>query len=305
MKNKNTDTAPFQKWIKKNWSNLALIGVFIVGLLIFLYPTISDYWNSYHASRAIMTYSDTVSNMNEEEYQKEINDALEYNYRLAQKGIDWNTDDMDLTEYNSILDISDASIMGYVKIDKIKVTLPIYHTVDESVLQVGVGHLENTSLPVGAKSYDVEKGIVTDSTDGSHCVLSGHRGLPSAKLFSDLDKLNEGDIFTIYVLGETYSYQVDQIRVVLPSDVQEIKIVPGQDYCTLQTCTPYGINTHRLLVRGKRVKTPAGEVAVSGDASLVDGKYVAPFIAAPIIIVLVTVVLFGNKKPRKGEKNGE
>ena len=305
MKNKNTDTAPFQKWIKKNWSNLALIGVFIVGLLIFLYPTISDYWNSYHASRAIMTYSDTVSNMNEEEYQKEINDALEYNYRLAQKGIDWNTDDMDLTEYNSILDISDASIMGYVKIDKIKVTLPIYHTVDEAVLQVGVGHLENTSLPVGAKSYDVEKGIVTDSTDGSHCVLSGHRGLPSAKLFSDLDKLNEGDIFTIYVLGETYSYQVDQIRVVLPSDVQEIKIVPGQDYCTLQTCTPYGINTHRLLVRGKRVKTPAGEVAVSGDASLVDGKYVAPFIAAPIIIVLVTVVLFGNKKPRKGEKNGE
>ena len=305
MKNKNTDTAPFQKWIKKNWSNLALIGVFIVGLLIFLYPTISDYWNSYHASRAIMTYSDTVSNMNEEEYQKEINDALEYNYRLAQKGIDWNTDDMDLTEYNSILDISDASIMGYVKIDKIKVTLPIYHTVDEAVLQVGVGHLENTSLPVGAKSYDIEKGVVTDSTDGSHCVLSGHRGLPSAKLFSDLDKLNEGDIFTIYVLGETYSYQVDQIRVVLPSDVQEIKIVPGQDYCTLQTCTPYGINTHRLLVRGKRVKTPAGEVAVSGDASLVDGKYVAPFIAAPIIIVLVTVVLFGNKKPRKGEKNGE
>ena len=305
MKNKNTDTAPFQKWIKKNWSNLALIGVFIVGLLIFLYPTISDYWNSYHASRAIMTYSDTVSNMNEEEYQKEINDALEYNYRLAQKGIDWNTDDMDLTEYNSILDISDASIMGYVKIDKIKVTLPIYHTVDEAVLQVGVGHLENTSLPVGAKSYDVEKGIVTDSTDGSHCVLSGHRGLPSAKLFSDLDKLNEGDIFTIYVLGETYSYQVDQIRVVLPSDVQEIKIVPGQDYCTLQTCTPYGINTHRLLVRGKRVKTPAGEVTVSGDASLVDGKYVAPFIAAPIIIVLVTVVLFGNKKPKKGEKNGE
>ena len=305
MKNKNTDTAPFQKWIKKNWSNLALIGVFIVGLLIFLYPTISDYWNSYHASRAIMMYSDTVSNMNQEEYQKEINDALEYNYRLAQKGIDWNTDDMDFTEYNSILDISDASIMGYVKIDKIKVTLPIYHTVDEAVLQVGVGHLENTSLPVGAKSYDIEKGIVTDSTDGSHCVLSGHRGLPSAKLFSDLDKLNEGDIFTIYVLGETYSYQVDQIRVVLPSDVQEIKIVPGQDYCTLQTCTPYGINTHRLLVRGKRVKTPAGEVAVSGDASLVDGKYVAPFIAAPIIIVLVTVVLFGNKKPKKGEKNGE
>ena len=305
MKNKNTDTAPFQKWIKKNWSNLALIGVFIVGLLIFLYPTISDYWNSYHASRAIMTYSDTVSNMNEEEYQKEINDALEYNYKLAQKGIDWNTDDMDLTEYNSILDISDASIMGYVKIDKIKVTLPIYHTVDEAVLQVGVGHLENTSLPVGAKSYDIDKGVVTDATDGSHCVLSGHRGLPSAKLFSDLDKLNEGDIFTIYVLGETYSYQVDQIRVVLPSDVQEIKIVPGQDYCTLQTCTPYGINTHRLLVRGKRVKTPAGEVAVSGDASLVDGKYVAPFIAAPIIIVLVTVVLFGNKKPKKGEKNGE
>ena len=158
-------------------------------------------------------------------------------------------------------------------------------------------------MPVGAKSYDIEKGVVTDATDGSHCVLSGHRGLPSAKLFSDLDKLNEGDIFTIYVLGETYSYQVDQIRVVLPSDVQEIKIVPGQDYCTLQTCTPYGINTHRLLVRGKRVKTPAGEVAVSGDASLVDGKYVAPFIVTPIIIVLVTIVLFGNKKPRKGEVN--
>jgi sortase A len=173
----------------------------------------------------------------------------------------------------------------------------------ESILQTSIGHIEGTSFPVGAYSYDYEKGRVTDPSDGSHCVLSGHRGLPSAKLFSDLDKLVEGDTFNLNILGETYTYQVDQIRVVLPTDLSEIQIVEGKDYCTLVTCTPYGINTHRLLVRGHRVDNPQGDVAVVADAMIIDSVYVAPFIAAPIILILILIVLFGNRKPKKGVKN--
>ena len=139
-----------------------------------------------------------------------------------------------------------------------------------------------------------------DPQDGSHCILTGHRGLPSAKLFSNLDSMAEGDIFSLNILGETYTYQVDQIRVVEPSDLSELDIVPGMDYCTLVTCTPYGINTHRLLVRGHRTANPQGDLAIIADAVQIDSVYVAPFIAAPIIFVLVLIVLFGNRKPKKG-----
>ena len=294
-KTKN-DTAPNQNWFKKNWSTVALIVTFLVGLIIFLYPTISDYWNKFHASRAIISYSETVSQMSKEDYDRELKKANDYNLQLAQSGIDWKPKE-DLSEYRSILNLTGDGIMGYIKIDKLKVSLPIYHTADESVLQVGVGHLENTSLPVGTVSYDTKTGKVADPKEGSHCVLTGHRGLPSAKLFSDLDKLTEGDVFSIYVLGETYTYQVDQIRVVLPSDVEELNITPGEDYCTLVTCTPYGINTHRLLVRGKRVNNIQGDVDVVPDATLIESEYVAPFIAAPIIAVIVLIVLL--KKPKK------
>lgn len=297
------NTAPEQNWFKRNGSTLILFGVFLIGLLIFLYPSIADYWNSFHQTRAIMSYSETVSKMSSEDYEKEIHEALNYNAELAKEGINWNMSDSDIEVYNDVLNFTGNGNMGYIKIDKIKVMLPIYHGMSESVLQTSIGHIEGTSFPVGAYSYDYEKGRVTDPSDGSHCVLSGHRGLPSAKLFSDLDKLVEGDTFNLNILGETYTYQVDQIRVVLPTDLSEIQIVEGKDYCTLVTCTPYGINTHRLLVRGHRVDNPQGDVAVVADAMIIDSVYVAPFIAAPIILILILIVLFGNRKPKKGETN--
>ena len=304
LKKEKTDknTAPEQNWFKRNGSTLILFGVFLIGLLIFLYPSIADYWNSFHQTRAIMAYSETVSKMSSEDYEKEIHEALNYNAELAKEGINWNMSDSDIEVYNDVLNFTGNGNMGYIKIDKIKVMLPIYHGMSESVLQTSIGHIEGTSFPVGAYSYDYEKGRVTDPSDGSHCVLSGHRGLPSAKLFSDLDKLVEGDTFNLNILGETYTYQVDQIRVVLPTDLSEIQIVEGKDYCTLVTCTPYGINTHRLLVRGHRVDNPQGDVAVVADAMIIDSVYVAPFIAAPIILILVLIVLLGNRKPKKGAK---
>lgn len=305
LKIKKTDenTAPEQNWFKRNGSTLILFGVFLIGLLIFLYPSIADYWNSFHQTRAIMSYSETVSKMSTEDYEKEIHEALNYNAELAKEGINWNMSDSDIEVYNDVLNFTGNGNMGYIKIDKIKVMLPIYHGMSESILQTSIGHIEGTSFPVGAYSYDYEKGRVTDPSDGSHCVLSGHRGLPSAKLFSDLDKLVEGDTFSLNILGETYTYQVDQIRVVLPTDLSEIQIVEGKDYCTLVTCTPYGINTHRLLVRGHRVDNPQGDVAVVADAMIIDSVYVAPFIAAPIILILVLIVLLGNREPKKGVRN--
>jgi len=300
---KEKNTAPEQNWFKRNGSTLILFGVFLIGLLIFLYPSIADYWNSFHQTRAIMSYSETVSKMSSEDYEKEIHEALNYNAELAKEGINWNMSDSDIEVYNDVLNFTGNGNMGYIKIDKIKVMLPIYHGMSESVLQTSIGHIEGTSFPVGAYSYDYEKGRVTDPSDGSHCVLSGHRGLPSAKLFSDLDKLVEGDTFNLNILGETYTYQVDQIRVVLPTDLSEIQIVEGKDYCTLVACTPYGINTHRLLVRGHRVDNPQGDVAVVADAMIIDSVYVAPFIAAPIILILILIVLFGNRKPKKGDRN--
>ena len=297
------NTAPEQNWFKRNGSTLILFGVFLLGLLIFLYPSIADFWNSFHQTRAIMSYSETVSKMSSEDYEKEISEALNYNAELAKQGINWNMNESDIDVYNDVLNFTGNGNMGYIKIDKIKVMLPIYHGMSESILQTSIGHIEGTSFPVGAYSYDYEKGRVTDPSDGSHCVLSGHRGLPSAKLFSDLDKLVEGDTFNLNILGETYTYQVDQIRVVLPTDLSEMQIVEGKDYCTLVTCTPYGINTHRLLVRGHRVDNPQGDVAVVADAMIIDSVYVAPFIAAPIILILILIVLLGNRKPKKGVRN--
>lgn len=294
------DSAPKKSWFRENWSTLALLGVFLLGLIIFLYPSIADYWNTYHQSQAIMNYTDAVSNLSNDDHQKEIEKALDYNARLAERGIEWKAGS-NLDDYYETLDITGTGIMGYLRIEKINVSCPIYHTVEESVLQTGIGHLENTSLPVGARSYDTQQNKVTDPADGSHCALSGHRGLPSARLLSDLDKLAEGDTFSLNVLGEMYTYQVDQIRVVLPSDVEELDIVAGEDYCTLITCTPYGINTHRLLVRGRRTNNPQGEVPIVGDASVVNIEYVAPFIAAPILLVIVLIVIF-RKPKKKGEE---
>lgn len=286
------------KWIKKHLITIIIVVVLLAGLGLLLYPTIADYWNSFHQSRAIMSYAADVANMDTEEYDKLIADAQDYNRHLAETGINWEMSEEDLAEYNSLLDFTNTGIMGYITIDRIDVSLPIYHGTSESVLQTSIGHIDGTSLPVGAASYDPKEGGVTDPAEGVHCVVSGHRGLPSARLFSDLDRLVEGDIFTLNILDDTYTYQVDQIRIVEPYDLSSLAIEKGKDYCTLVTCTPYGINTHRLLVRGHRVANAQGDLKVISDAFQIRAIYIAPFIAVPILLMLLIFMLIVTRKRR-------
>lgn len=268
---------------KKDFSTIALIIVFFVGVSVLLYPTVSDYWNSLHQSQAIATYADSVENMDEQDYEKLWDAAVSYNQKLFQSGHGLGLKDEEKEEYNELLDVSGTGIMSYIEIPKIKCSLPVYHGTDEGVLQIAVGHIEGSSLPVGGLN--------------THCVLSGHRGLPSAKLFSNLDKLEEGDIFMIRTLDQTLTYEVDQIRIVLPDEVEDLKIEEGKDLCTLVTCTPYGINTHRLLVRGHRVanQEEAEAVRVTADAMLVDNRIVAMCIAVPVLVLLLIYVVFGGR----------
>ena len=271
---------------KKNWSNIILIVVFFVGLSVLLYPTVSDYWNSLHQSRAIATYSDAVEEMDTSDYERMWTEADAYNEKLYESGHGLGLAEDEKEEYESILDVSGTGIMSYIEIPSIKCSLPIYHGTDEAVLQIAVGHIEGSSLPVG--------GVNT------HCVLSGHRGLPSAKLFSDLDKLEEGDLFMIRTLDQTLTYEVDQIRIVLPEEIDDLEIVEGEDLCTLVTCTPYGINTHRLLVRGHRVanQEDAENIRVTAEAMQVDTRIVAAFVAVPILLVLLIWLLVSTRKKR-------
>ena len=285
-----TEKKKEKSWLRRNLSTIIVSLMMIVGIGLLVYPSLADYWNSFHQTRAIMSYTEDVAKMDRSELDAIIASAKEYNHKIALNGIEWKLKDNDLEKYNRELNFSGHGNMGYITIDKIKVNLPIYHGTSESVLQTSVGHIEGSSLPVGALSYDYEEMMVTDEEDGSHCVLSAHRGLPSARLFTDLDKLVEGDIFTLNILGETFTYQVDQIRIVEPTDLSELAVEKGQDYCTLVTCTPYGINTHRLLVRGHRVANPQGDVTVVADAMLIESIYVAPFIGIPIILMLVIIV---------------
>lgn len=272
---------------KKDFSTIALIVVFFVGVSVLLYPTVSDYWNSLHQSQAIATYADSVENMDEQDYEKLWDAAVGYNQKLFQSGHGLGLKDEEKEEYNELLDVSGTEIMSYIEIPKIKCSLPIYHGTDEGVLQIAVGHIEGSSLPVGGLN--------------THCVLSGHRGLPSAKLFSNLDKLEEGDIFMIRTLDQTLTYEVDQIRIVLPDEVDDLKIEEGKDLCTLVTCTPYGINTHRLLVRGHRVanQEEAEAVRVTADAMQVDNRIVAICIAVPVLVLLLIYVAFGSRHRKR------
>ncbi len=272
---------------KNSLINLILVLIFLVGLSLLLYPSFSDYWNSFHQSRAIMSYLEDVGGMDSAEYDAVIARARAYNDAIDKESFRWFLSDEEREDYNSQLNVSKGGSMGYISIEKLHVQLPIYHGTDESVLQTSIGHLDWTSLPVGGES--------------SHSVLSGHRGLPRAKLFSDLDKLTEGDVFTLNILNETLSYQVDQIRVVEPQDVTDLQIVPGKDYCTLVTCTPYGINTHRLLVRGHRVDNPMGDAKVVADAMQINTIYVVPFVAVPMLLLLLIFLLFmtGKHAPRR------
>ena len=257
--------------------NFYLFLMLVIGVLFLIYPSAANYWNNIHQYHAIMEYAERVARMNTDEYRSYIEAAHEYNSKLSKTGIVWEHEKTDLTEYENILNFTESGNMGYIDIPKINIKLPIYHGISDKVLENSIGHLPETSLPVGGKS--------------SHCVLSGHRGLPSARLFSDLDKLSEGDVFTLSILNETYSYEVDRIRVVLPTDLSELKILPGQDLCTLVTCTPYGVNTHRLLVRGHRVANAQGDAQVVADALQLEAAFVAPFIMAPMILVLL-ILLF-------------
>lgn len=275
--------------MKKRLPTVILILVFLTGLSLLLYPTVSDWWNSFHQSRAITEYARDIENLDYEAYEKLLSDARAYNEGLADRNDRFTFAEEDVREYKSLLDISGTGIMGYIEIPEIKVSLPIYHGTSDAVLSIAVGHIEGSSLPVGG--------------DSTHCVLSGHRGLPSAKLFSNLDKLSEGDTFLIRTLDETLTYEVDQIRIVEPREISGLAIEEGKDYCTLVTCTPYGINTHRLLVRGHRIEntTEAEAVRVTSDALQIDPVLVAPIVALPMIILLL-ILLFvksGKKKPEE------
>lgn len=277
-------------WLKKNGLTLILLLILLIGAGLIAYPSFANWWNSFHQSRAVASYAETAANMNTEEYERIISKSQAYNRKLSRSGILWTLDEDEEKEYKEQLDIGTSGIMGYIDIPKIDVMLPIYHGIDESILQVAVGHIPGTSLPVGGK--------------GSHCVVSGHRGLPSARLFTDIDKLVEGDTFTITVLNKTLTYEVDQIRTVLPTDLSDLQIEKGKDYVTLVTCTPYGINTHRLLVRGHRIENADGDASVIADALQIEPIYIAPFIAVPILILLIIgmFIMTGMRTRRRREK---
>lgn len=270
---------------KGNFTNLFLVLILLAGLSLLLYPTVSDYWNSFHQSKAITSYAEDVANMNEEVYDRMLNEAHAYNRAILNRENIYALTEEEKEQYNKALDVTETGIMGYVEIPNINCSLPIYHGTEESILQIAIGHLDWTSLPVGGSS--------------THCVISGHRGLPSAKLFTDLDELSEGDIFMLRILDEVLTYEVDQISIVLPTQVEELHITEGEDYCTLVTCTPYGINTHRLLVRGHRIENiDTKTIRVTADAMQIDPVLVAPAVAVPILLCLFIWLLIRYRKKK-------
>ena len=287
---------------KHRISNWILVGILLLGIGIAGYPAFSEYWNSLHQSRAIMGYAERVAEMSNEEYDRIWEAALDYNLRLLGQTNRWAIDEDYLEDYESQLNVDATGNMGFISIPKIDVNLPIYHGTSDAVLQTSIGHITGTSLPAGSSHTDEEDWLKPDFA--SHSVLSGHRGLPSARLFSDLDAMEIGDVFYLTILDQTLTYMVDRITVIEPEDMTELEIVPGMDLCTLMTCTPYGINTHRLLVRGTRVENEKNylEVRVTADAIRIEPVYVAPFIAVPVLLLMVFWVLLmtsGHRK-RKG-----
>ena len=279
--------------MKKKISNLItvfLVLILLAGLSLLLYPTFSDWWNSYHQTKAIASYAADVANLSNEDYEKIWKAATEYNASLSERNSDYTLTEEQKKQYEQLLNVSGDGIMGYIEIPSINCSLPIYHGTQESVLQIAVGHIEWSSLPVGGAS--------------SHCVVSGHRGLPSAKLFTNLDELSKGDTFMLRVLDEVLTYEVDQILIVEPQETGALQIEEGKDYCTLVTCTPYGINTHRLLVRGHRIDNieEAKTIRVTADAIQIEPLLVAPVVATPILLLLIILLLL-PKQPRK--KHGD
>lgn len=268
--------------MKKHLSTIILVFIFFLGLSILLYPMISDYWNSMTQSRAIASYDEKLSQMKEEDYTELFAEADDYNRRLREEPMGFY-DPSRVAGYWETLDITGTGIMGYITIEKLRVELPVYHGTNEGVLQVAAGHLEGSSLPVGGES--------------THSVMSAHRGLPSAKLFTDLDKMEKGDTFTVTVLNRVLTYEVDDISIVLPNEVDKLLVEDGEDYCTLLTCTPYGINTHRLFVRGRRIETvDKPQIYVAAEAYRVDPMIVAVIAALPLLLLLLIFLLVKYRK---------
>lgn len=277
--------------MKGKKTNILLILIFVIGLSLLLYPSVSNWWNSFHQTRAITSYNEILSNMDPADYSDMFLAAEDYNTRLyAQRHPLLSYEDVE--GYTDALDITDTGLMGYISIPSINVELPIYHGTSEGVLSRAVGHLEGSTLPIGGEN--------------THSVLSAHRGLPSAKLFTDMDRVVEGDIFQISVLDRVMTYQVDRILIVDPDEIEALEIVEGEDYCTLVTCTPYGINTHRLLVRGTRVENPEEQkvIIVTPDAVQIEPLMVAPLLAIPILLVLLIMLLVQPKK-KKNKHGGD
>lgn len=271
---------------KGKLSTILLIAALLVGLSVMLYPVISDWWNSHTQSKAIASYMEQVEDLDETDYKEILKRAHEYNEEVKKLSSPF-TQYEDIKDYYEILDITGTGIMGYISIPQIRVELPIYHGTSEGVLNVAVGHLQGSTLPVGG--------------EGTHSVISAHRGLPSAKLFSDLNLLVEGDTFTITVLKDVYTYEVEEINIVEPNQMDKLICVPGQDLVTLMTCTPYGINSHRLLVRAHRIDTVYEKEMkkASTDAVLLDSMTVVPFVAAPLLIVLIAYWVWGGRRGKK------
>ena len=275
--------------MRKHLSTIILVIVLVLGVMILLYPTVSDYWNSFHQSRAIASYLEQIENIDPVDYEKEWARAEQYNRELSGKPNRFMLSEEEYAEYETMLNLTGSGIMGYIEIPKISCSLPIYHGTDEAVLQIAVGHIEGTSLPTGGA--------------GTHTVLSGHRGLPSARLFTDLDQMEEDDLFVIRVMDRVMTYMVDQILIVLPEEMDALSIDPNEDYCTLVTCTPYGINSHRLLVRGHRTDNVEMEqiIKVVSDATQVKPILVAPVLAAPMLLILLIWMMIstGRKQQRR------
>ena len=275
--------------MKKKWMSrlmtLLIVVVFVAGLSFLLYPTASNLWNQAHQSRAIATYTEQVEKLDDSSNKEMLKAARKYNKELLKKADHWKLSKKDKKKYESLLDVSGTGIMGYIEIPKIAWSLPVYHGTDEGALQIAIGHLEGSSLPVGGKS--------------SHCVLSGHRGLPSARLFTDLDQMEEGDTFILNILGHKLAYEVDQIKVVLPEEMSDLEIQEGKDLCTLVTCTPYGINTHRLLVRGHRVKYVETKVQEQREVSKPKTDTRLVIAGAAVGAVVLFIIIFAVRRRRK------
>lgn len=278
--------------MRKHISTIILCITFITGLSLLLYPTVSNYWNAQHQTQAVVDYTERIEKMDDSEKLNEIGRAEDYNSMLIDNGRRFSPSKQEDELYRGILSIDDNGMMGYITIPELRLKLAIYHGVDESVLQVGIGHIEGSSLPVGGES--------------THCVLSGHRGLPSAKLFTDIDKLELGDVFMLHVYDEVLTYEVDQILIVEPEDYSALAIEEGEDYCTLITCTPYGINTHRLLVRGHRIENKVIDgTRVTSDAIKVNKYLVIVCVSLLLLVVYCLAVLIIKLYKKKRHEDYE